>query len=226
VSKRPITICIAIAVCVACVWGVSVQRNELLRLKDEQERIIARSDSAQSRAPASDSSIHGESLMHTDEVSEELLKLRAEVTALTRRRSELAGVEREKEQLSAQLQQVRTNTAAGIPLSPGYIRRAQAQMVGFNTPEDTLQTFLWAINHRDMPALQQAFVPADAEEFTKMVDSGKDFFKDAQSLPGIRVVSREQQPNGDVAIQAEFIPGVPPQTMLFSLVNGQWKMHK
>ena len=49
--------------------------------------------------------------------------------------------------------------AGGIQLPPGYIRKSEARMVGYSTPDDTLQSFLWAIQNRDLTNVLQALAP-------------------------------------------------------------------
>jgi len=84
-----------------------------------------------------------------------LLRLRNEVSRLTGRKRELTGALTENESLRAQLARRATNSPAGTGLPAGYIRKNQAKMAGYNTPEDTIQSLLWALNNRDFPNLLQ-----------------------------------------------------------------------
>jgi hypothetical protein len=91
--------------------------------------------------------------------------LRGEVTRLKSRQRELAAARVENEQLRAQLAVKRTNAAAATPpLPPGYILKSKAQWKGFSTPEDTLQSFLWAVQNQDLTNLVQTMVPEMGEK--------------------------------------------------------------
>ena len=57
----------------------------------------------------------------------------------------------------------------GFQLPPGYVRKRDARLVGFNTPEDTLQSLLWAIQNHDLAKVLEAFTPDEVNSW-----SGKD----------------------------------------------------
>src|SRR5205814_6918127 len=86
-------------------------------------------------------------------VSLELLRLRNDVARLAGRRRELAGVRAENERLSVQLAARGTNSSVRTGLPPNYMRKAQARLVGYNTPEETVQSFLWAVQNHDFTNL-------------------------------------------------------------------------
>ena len=194
-------------------------------MRAEQQRLIALSVPA-SQEPATQKGGDfeaQEAANPAEAVSPELLQLRAEVQRLTRRLSELSAVSKEAEQLQAQLQNSRTNSAAGVRLPPGYLRKSQAQNVGYNTPEDTMQTFLWALQNRDVTNLTLSFKPETAERFgqTTMLDRG--FMGRASDIPGLRIVSRRQEPDGAFELEVEFALGLQ-STMRLEAINGQWKI--
>src|SRR5712691_3429791 len=160
-NKRNVITVLAVVLCTGAVWRVTVQRQELLRVRAEQRRLIALSDPA-SQAPTTQNGGDFEAQKAAnpaEAVPPELLQLRAEVQRPSRRVSELSAVSKQAEQLQAQLQNSRTNSAAGVRLPPGYLRKSQAQNVGYNTPEDTMQTFLWALQNRDLTNLTLSFKP-------------------------------------------------------------------
>jgi hypothetical protein len=102
-------------------------------------------------------------------------------------------------------------------------------MVGFNTPEDALQSFLWAIQNRDLTNLLQALAPDQSKllqaELTQPGRSADDLFRDAGALPGIRVVGRKESArDGLLDLEVEVIPGIPPKTIRFQQINGQWRI--
>jgi hypothetical protein len=153
------------------------------------------------------------------------MRLRAQVTRLTARKRELAGVVEESERLKAQLA---TNSAAagGLPV-PGYVRRAQAMFLGYSTPENTMQSWLWAIQNQDSAKMLQAFSTDEAQGLQARMgpDSVKRIFKDLEILPGLAVQSRQNFPDGSVELEVYLVPNLPSQKVrLHQDLNGEWKM--
>ena len=224
-NKRNVITVLAVVLCTGAVWRVTVQRQELVRVRAEQGRLIALSVPA-SQAPTTQKGGDfeaQEAASPAEAVPPELLQLRAEVQRLTRRLSELSAVSNEAEQLQAQLQNSRTNSAAGVRLPPGYLRKSQAQNVGYNTPEDTMQTFLWALQNRDLTNLTLSFKPEAAERFGLTTQLERGFMGSASAIPGLGIVSRRQEPDGTTELEVEFAPGIT-STIHLEAINGQWKI--
>lgn len=101
-------------------------------------------------------------------------------------------------------------------------------MVGYATPEDTVQSFLCALQQRNFTNLLQTMTPEAAQKLQMMVEqsgrSNEEFFKDSEVLPGLAIRGRENLPDGSVQLQVEMVPGVPPEKFLVRNVNGQWKL--
>ncbi len=220
-------------VCLATLWGVWGQRSELAGLRAEHQQLQAQL-AAVGDGPAIPAvgELGGPGSTRPQPalvVTPELLRLRSEVTRLTERRQELAGVRAENEQLHAQLGSRGTNGPGGFRLPPGYIRRSQAQVVGFSMPENTLQTLLWATQNHDLTNLLQAFTPDRAEQIRARVgqtdESIADFFQNAGGLIGMGILSRTHDiHDGSIVLEVEVIPGVQHQEITFRQVNGQWKI--
>jgi hypothetical protein len=159
-----------------------------------------------------------------------LLRLRSEVTRLTECRRELAGGRAENERLRAQLASRVTNSPAVSQLPPGYMRRSEARMVGYNTPDDTLQSLLWAVQNHDLTNFLQGVTPTVAEEIRSKVavsnQTVEDFFGQAAAFfLGMHVLRREQDASdGSMAVEVEVIPGEAGRWITFRQINGQWKM--
>ena len=98
-----------------------------------------------------------------------MLRLRNEVHQLTGRQRELAGERDENERLHAQVAARATNAPAADGLPPGYILRSKAQFLGYSTPEDTIQSVLWAMQNRDFTNLLQAMTPESAKKLQAQV---------------------------------------------------------
>ena len=133
----------------------------------------------------------------------------------------------ENERLQAELANSETNVPSGSRLPAGYIRKTQAQMVGYSTPENTVQTFLWALQQRDAATLLRSFAPAEADKLQSRIQSSPEgadgLFKEAAALPGIGIQSRKVLPDGSTELQAIFVPNMPAQTLRLQLINGEWK---
>jgi hypothetical protein len=222
-----------IIVCLAILLGVWCQRSQLASLRAEQRQLLdqmaARADDSASpgttEATASNSRIPSPALVATPE----LLRLRNEVTRLSERRRELAGVRAENERLRAQLASRGTNGLGGFQLPPGYVRLSEARMVGYNTPDDTLQSLLWATQYHDLTNVLQAFMPEMAEQFRaqagKSSQSIEDFFSTYQA-PGMAILSRKPEADGSVELEVETVPGAPSGRINLRPVAGQWKIDK
>lgn len=205
-----------------------LQRTELAALRAEQQRLAVVPRAPSQAAPeATAPALPAETGIMGD-VSSEVLRLRAEVTRLSARKRELAAAPETLERLRAQLASSMTNTSAGVRLPPGYIRKTQARMVGYDTPDNTIESFLWALANRDLEKLAQALTPQGAESLRMKLQragSTESFFKESELFPGWAIKGREQLPDGTLELQMEIVPGVPPQGKLrMQQVNGQWKI--
>lgn len=226
---RLILVSACVAACVLALAMASRQRQEIKQLRTEQKQLTTEVESAAQAATSAARTPQSAALQSGPPI--ELLELRGEVTRLKSRQRELAAARTENEQLQAQLAAKRTNTAAATPtLPPGYILKSRAQWRGFNTPDATLESFLWAAQNRDLTNLLQTFTPEMAEkvaaEFQRPGRSLDDFFQGANAVPGMRVVGRTQEAADRVTLQVEMMPGMDarPEPMRLRLINGQWKM--
>jgi len=224
---------LVVVVCLTPLWGVWRQRSQLAELRADQQQLLAQrpantdgsASPATTEAPGASPAIPLPALV----VTPELLRLRNEVTRLTERRRELAGVRPENEQLRAQLAIRGTNGPGGLPLPPGYVRRSEARFVGYNTPEDTLQSVLWAARSHDLTNILQAFAPEVAEQLRAQAgespQSLEEFWSKSAGLVGMRIVSRKPEASdGSITVEVEVAPGVPNAEVTFRQINGQWKM--
>jgi hypothetical protein len=159
----------------------------------------------------------------------ELLRLRNEVTRLTERRRELASERAENERLRAQVASQGTNGPGGFQLPPSYVRKSEARMMGYITPDDTLQTLLWAARNHDWTNVLQAFTPEAAKELRVRAGESQQsieaFFRDEVALPGMAVISRKQDTNdGLTYLEVEVMPGMEHAEISLKQINGQWKI--
>ena len=225
-KSRSIAIAISVLVCLGTVAGSVVQGRRVNNLRAEQKRLLAQLDAAygpSSLSPA-ESTTH---FSHEDAYapSTELLQLRDQVTRLTTRLRELASVTNENERLRAQVAARATNS---VRLPPDYLRRSEARMVGYSTPEATIETFLWAIQHRDFENVLRTFTPESAQRLRTQIHQGsrsvEDFFRDA-SLPGLHIVEQEKQEDGSIRLKVQVVPGGPESDNIrLRQIAGQWKL--
>jgi hypothetical protein len=113
-------------------------------------------------------------------------------------------------------------------VSPGYLRKSEARLVGYNSPDDTIQSMLWSIQNHDMTNLLQALAPDQADQLRERLAQGKrsseDFFGDAGTVPGMAILRRKQLPDGSVELEVEMAPGLNPDPIRMQQFGGQWKI--
>jgi hypothetical protein len=223
-NKRNSMIAAAWLLCLGTVSAVFVQRSQVAGLRARQAQLLsANSDAAQ--LPSSPDTAVSPDPAAAEGSSRELLRLRAQVTRLTARKRELAGVVEENERLKAQLA---TNpaTTGGLPVL-GYVRRAQAVYLGYSTPENTMQSWLWAIQNHDAAKMFQALSTDEAQNLQARIraDGAETVFKDLGVIPGLAIQSRQSLPDGSVELEVYMVPNLPAQKIrLHQQLNGEWKM--
>jgi hypothetical protein len=228
-KPRPVSIGICLALCVATIAGVAVQgrRLDALRADEQQLQLEIQKLNANPAGPEiRPDEANRPGTRPSISPSSELLRLRNQVSMLSRRQRELAAVLAENDWIRARLAEARTNAANVLP--QGYIRRSEARFVGYATPEDTLQTMLWAMQKRDVTNLMASVTPEIAREMQKdMERTGKtseEFFKGSEAISGLNVVGHNTTTNDLIELQVEIVPGEDARTIRFRLINDQWKM--
>jgi hypothetical protein len=233
-TLRSITTVGAVLLCGAALWGILAQGRQVSDLRAEEQRL-------ESTRPTTSGSAADTIVSPKPEVPRELLQLRAEVARLSQQQKELAGARKENERLRLQVEDRRTNSAARK--GAAYIRASEAKWLGYNTPEDTLQSLFWAAQNRNLEKFLEAITPEAAEDFKSLFkdsdnpdEAAKKLF-DAEGFPsGFRVIGREQAADGGVALTIQVIkpnsgqePGVEldsSEPVRFEQIAGQWKMSK
>jgi hypothetical protein len=219
-SRSIITVGFA-GLCGAALWGVLAQGRQVSEFQAEQKRL-------ESARPATKAAAAETIASPTPEVPRELLQLRAEVARLSQQQREMAGARTENEKLRLQLEDRRTNSAARKGAGAAYIRRSEAKWVGYNRPEDTLESLFWATQNHDLEKVFEAFTPEVAargkEEIVKSGRSSDEFFKDKVLPPGFRIAGRQELGDGSVQLDVEIAPEIPVEAFLFRQIGGQWKL--
>jgi len=215
-------------ICLATVYGVVAQRQQIAALRAQQQQIVTELAGASPDSTALPSEREGSPLEVNipgkTPISPELLRLRAEVSRLTGQLRSLSTVTNEHARLLAELAGSRTNPDGAI-LPPGYIRKAQARFVGDSSPDDTLQSFLWAVQNRDRSALSQLITPSLAQQMgiTSTGESAEACFESMNQLPGMAVLNRQILADGTVELEVQIAPGAPSQFFTFRSLDGHWK---
>ena len=227
-NPRPLLTGIIAAVCLATLASALIQRQRLTTLRAERESLITQLGTVpDASSPAGSAMPNPPASNPVAAPSLELLRLRSEVTRLTGRQRELAVARGDNERLRVQLAATRTNLSAASALPPGYVRKSEARLVGYNTPADTLQSLLWALQNRDFTNVMAAFTPEVARQMQQeMQRSGvEEFFKELSIIPGMHIKSQQVTPDGAIEAEVELVPGEPsPERIRFRLNNGQWKL--
>jgi hypothetical protein len=132
----------------------------------------------------------------------ERLRLRGQIQPLVTRLAELSGVSNQHARLQA------AAAPAAFP-PPGYVRRADAQNRGAESPETALETFLWASQQQNTEVLLTLLPPPVRDSLAQQLASGKapDFFKSQPSLPGFRITGRQEVSPDEVTLTVEVAPG-------------------
>jgi hypothetical protein len=221
-----------VVLCLTTLWGVWSQRSQLAGLRAEHQQLLAQM-TAKGDGSASPAAAETGAGPRTPPpalvVTPELLRLRSEVTRLTERRRELAGERTENERLRAQLAARGTNGPGGYQLPPGYMRRSEARLLGYDTVDDALQSLLWAVQHHDLTNILRAFVPDRAElyrahagEYSRPIE---EIISEGLPSAAMRIVRRElDASDGSIAADVELETGEPGPRVTFRQIDGQWKI--
>jgi hypothetical protein len=224
--NRALFIGFAGVVCLAALAAAIIQGRQLSDLRVEQRRLVAQFGGPEASGLAAPPPGPASGGPATGPVSPELLRLRSEVNRLGALQRQLAPARAENERLRLQLAAAGTNNAPGQALASGYLRRADATMAGYDTPEDTLQSLLWALDHKDSLRVLEAFTPTAVEQFQAQTrpDRGtEDFLQYMQTFMGMGIVRKDQLPDGSVQVSV-LAPGLPESYFRLQSIDGQWKI--
>lgn len=209
--------------CLAFVWAVLARGHQVSELRVEQRRLEA--GNVTTSAPATGNAT---ALSPTPEVPRELLQLRAEVARLSQQQRELASARPENERLRLELENRRTNSPAAKGAAGGYLRTSAAKWLGYSTPEDTLQSFLWAKRNHDLARYLEALLPDTASGIKEMLQNStrttEQLFGDKELPPVYRIAGRREHDGGYVELEIKIAPDIPGELFLFQQVGGQWKL--
>ena len=224
-KTRTLIIGASTLLCLVLVGTVFARRQQLADLRAAQQHLLGAASAADEQ-PATGATLPDstQDIELGNAEKNELLRLRNQVSQLTQRKKELEVIRSEHQRLESQLAAKGTNASS---LPAGYIRTREARWVGLATPDDTLQSFLWCIQNRDLTNLTRVVTPKFAAQITNQFkDASREFDETLQVLPGFTPVERTQLPDGSIMIQVEIVPGAagPKLPMHLIPINGEWKL--
>jgi hypothetical protein len=223
-------ICLSGLLILACLGAVGIitQHRQLRGLKDQRGQILAQlsgplDGQLGSTASGEESAKSGAGDSGSAGASRELLQLRNQLGQLTERKRELTGVRDQNNWLRGQFA---SRPGGEKLLPPDYIRKSSAQWVGLSTPENTLQSFLWTLQNRDLTNLFQVLTPEGAQRLSQMLtNEPNNFFAQSAAIPGMRIAEKNALPDGSFELKVETVPGTPlPGPVRIRLVGNDWKL--
>ena len=122
-----------------------------------------------------------------------------------------------------------TDPSTGIPFPEGFRPVALAQFAGFATPQDTLESFFWAIRRRDSNVIFQALTAESGQMITTAATHGETenpLEQIARLVPGYRIRSTKTESDNHAELEVQIDPRSPSQSekMVFDRVEGVWKL--
>ena len=228
ITSRSIVTIGLVVLCGTALLGVFAQEGQVSALRAEQKWLES---TKQVQRPAAETVVPASP---TQEVPREVLQLRAEVARLSQQQRELASAQPDNDRLRSQLENRRTNSAAAKASLAGYTRISEAKWLGYSTPENTLQSFLWAKKNHDLSKYLEALTPDKADEAKEMLQNStrtpEQLFGDKELPPAYRIAKRqERDPMVDgrfeyTEFEIQIAPDIPTETLTFQQIEGQWKL--
>jgi hypothetical protein len=219
-NQRTLINTLLASMALAAGWAILAQHHDLALLRAHYQQVQAETAAGGDAPPGEAGLPAGSAVMG---ISPELLKLRSEVTRLTQRQKELEPIRLEHEKLRAQETGMQTNGAPAEGLPEGYIRKAQARMVGYGSPEATLQSLLWAVQNRDLTNVVRALPPALGNTLLSQ-GANSEFFANANTLPGLGILKQDTTADGDIWATVIIAPGFPHLFIHFKAIGGEWRI--
>jgi len=232
-NVRSVPIALALIACIAAGVVLSRQRAELRSLRAEtQARLMAdtnRFDAAGTTASVQTTS--GKAPIESSNAPALTPKERLELMALRRRATELSEQRRQLARLTDENAALRRRLVAASNVAasrfpPDWISRASARQAGLATPEAAFESFVWALEHKDMNYLLQVVAPEFGEMMRQnLASSGaEEFWRMREGLAGFRIVEARIQEPDTATVRFEILPGEPGPEMNLRRIDGSWRV--
>ncbi len=202
-----------------------LRARQMARLKAEAFQIGAEMSAQAAPVPAVASpGAAAESGQRSEADLLELMRLRNEVAQMRQRQRELANAQAENNALRQRVAAAPANASA-VALPAGYIRRKDAQLAGYQTPEAALQSLIWAIANKNTNTLFQVLDREGAGNLLEDLQrKGPDeFWKEVSIIPGFRIIGNRANTETTSELTVEFAPG--DEQKITAVKNGEeWKL--
>jgi hypothetical protein len=198
--------------------------HEMLRSQSEEARRLIRENAEMDRLRVDSNEIEG-----LRNETRELHKLRNEVRQLREQAKGLAQVQSENQRLKATVA-ARTNTPPGVAAPQTLTTLDQVAYLGLDTPEATLQSFLWAVRQEDVRVFRNCLTPERQKEIesvgeeqirTKMREMKSQF-------KGFQIAAKKEISANEVQLGLQFSvenqPEQPKMAFPFKRINYEWKL--
>lgn len=228
---RAIVIVVAIA---AGLSGIAWQRSALSDLREENRRLRDHTAAAERMARENGDipqlRVENEEIRTLRTETRDLHKLRNEVRQLREQVKGLAQVRNENQRL--RISASRTNTATTSAAVQPPVTLDQVSFMGMETPEATLQSFLWAVRQEDIQTFRNCLTPErQAEMASRSEDMIREYVKGLKSqMNGLRIAARKDVSADEVQlgllIYAENLePHAESKAALsFKRIGNQWRL--
>jgi hypothetical protein len=162
----------------------------------------------------------------------ELLRLRAELSALRQLTNELEHARKENTEAHAALDHYLTNAAAPKVATADFWPRESWKSAGFATPDDAVRSSLWASDNGNVKALLDS-TTGDFRQMLEKEYEGKSAdeaairaMDEVSNLKSVQVINRDFQSDDTAVLTATFEDGDQTQTrkLILKKVGNEWKM--
>jgi len=211
---------------------VAMKQSAIATLRAEHQTLL--NDSQQAQQLAKENA--GISSLQPDAAEAEKLRvenqdlprLRNEVGQLRKQTADLDKLRADHERLLAKVNTGQSSQSTAPALPADYISRDALRDVGLSSPENTMQTFFWAMSTGNMKRLMQCSANdqnqprSDAE----LEAQGQDLAKQFTAFPGYRVAEKTNLAPDEVQLGIQASPGGVVAPIKFKFDGGQWKLEQ
>jgi len=217
--------------------GLTLQHQTGLNLREEQQALQQQLDRVtellaenERRAPLLVPANPAQ--FGTSDPSAELLRLRAEIAALSQLTNELEHARNENSQAHDALDRYLAGEAAPKVATADYWPQESWTFAGFGSPDDALRSSLWASNNGNVKTLLDSM----SGEFRQRVE--KDFegkpsdqaairaMDEVSNLKSVQVLSRDFQSDDTAVLTIKFDARDQPHTtkLVLKKIGSDWKL--
>jgi len=207
---------------------VLFKQSTVARLREEQAGLAGSGDEV-SRLTHENSELQaahggGDESAKLREGNRDLPKLRNEARQLRRKLDELNALKAENERLRAQQAAIASGKMTTVH-PPGFVGRNQLFDAGLGTPEDALQTTIWAWSQGNFDRMLQCMTSDGTKDFKQELEKNRDeMAKLGAALPGYRIVETNAASADEVIFKVELMSDEEGTPMHVRRVGNEWKV--